>query len=78
MAQYHVPLLAQDIFEKIVHVRDSGAKGNIEIIGHSVGAHVGGQTGKLLTNQTNYTLDQIFGKNILLDFFDCPNKIFKN
>ncbi|KAJ6648497.1 Pancreatic lipase-related protein 2, partial [Pseudolycoriella hygida] len=61
VVEYHVPRLARDMFEKIVHIRKNGANGSIEIVGHSVGAHVAGQTGKLLKNETGYALDQIVG-----------------
>lgn len=61
VVHHHVPLLAQDLYEKIVYIRQIGAQGPIEVVGHSVGAHVAGQTGKLLQKFNGNTLDKIFG-----------------
>ncbi|KAJ6639790.1 Pancreatic triacylglycerol lipase, partial [Pseudolycoriella hygida] len=69
VVQYHVPRLARDIFEKIVHIRKNGANGPIAIIGHGVGAHVAGQTGKLLKKETGYTLDKIIGLDPAVYYF---------
>lgn len=60
-----MPLLAQDIYEKIVYIRQNyGSQGAIELVGHSIGAHVAGQVGKLLKRQPEYELDRIIGKTL--------------
>lgn len=63
IARYHVPALAQDLYEKIAHIRRNGnSLGEFVLVGFSVGAHVAGQTAKLLKSNTEYTVDRIYGK----------------
>lgn len=63
-----MPRLAQDLYQKIRNIRKSGARGTIELIGHSIGAHVAGQTGRLLKRYAGFQLDQIIGKTIAKHF----------
>lgn len=56
-----MPRLARDVHEKIAYIQKKGAQGAIKIVGHCIGAHVAGQTGKLMKNETGDTLDEIFG-----------------
>lgn len=61
VAMIHVGELAKDISKKIQYLqRDHG--GEVQIFGHSLGAHVAGQTGRLFKSETGKEIDSIIGK----------------
>lgn len=62
VAASYVPKLADDINKKIQHILQDRA-GTVQIIGHSLGSHVAGQTGRLLKSETGKEIDLIIGKH---------------
>lgn len=67
IASQHVPNLAKDVNEKMMYIRNSGAK-TIELYGHSLGAHVAGQAGRLFKEKMGVAVDEIFGKIIAVRY----------
>lgn len=61
IAENTVPEIAEDLTKQLIHIQEKGNR-EIELVGHSLGAHIAGQAGRLFKLETGKEIDSIIGK----------------
>jgi pancreatic triacylglycerol lipase len=61
-----VPEIAEDLTKELIYVQNKG-NGKIELVGHSLGAHIAGQAGRLFKLNTGKKIDSIIGKVVYIN-----------
>jgi len=61
VAEKIVPGIAEDLTKVLIYFRNKGYK-KFELVGHSLGAHIAGQSGRSFKLKTGKEIDSIIGK----------------
>jgi pancreatic triacylglycerol lipase len=66
VAKNIVPEIAEDLTKELIYIQ-SRRNGKIELVGHSLGAHIAGQAGRLFKLYTGKKIDSIIGKVVRIN-----------